>query len=58
MTDIEDIDNQEKMEDVHIFIKKQNVENYKELVFNLFKLFNDDKELEMKQLELKKLENN
>jgi hypothetical protein len=57
MTDIEDIDNQEKMEDVHIFIKKQNVENYKELVFNLFKLFNDDKELETKQLELKKLEN-
>jgi hypothetical protein len=57
MTDIEDIDNQEKMEDVHIFIKKQNVQNYKELVFNLFKLFNDDKELETKQLELKKLEN-
>lgn len=58
MTDIEDIDDQEKMEDVHIFIKKQNVLNYKELVFNLFKLFNDDKELEMKQQELKKLENN
>jgi serine/threonine protein kinase len=58
MTDIEDIDDQEKMEDVHIFIKKQNVENYTELVFNLFKLFNDDKELEAKQLELRKLESN
>lgn len=46
------------MEDIHIFIKKQNVENYKDLVFSLFQLFNLEKELEAKQDELKELEDN
>jgi hypothetical protein len=44
------------MEEVHRFIKKQGIADYKEIGFKIFQLFGLDTELQDKNEELKELE--
>jgi hypothetical protein len=58
ITDLDDIDESDKMEEVHLFIKKQGIKDYRDMGFKLFQLYGLDTEKERAKEELEEYEDN
>ena len=58
ITDLDDIDEKGKMEEVHLYIKKQGIKDYRDMGFKLFQLYGLNTEKDRVKEELDEYEDN